>query len=57
MFFFKFFKREFGPGLLETHKRELTQLMQRDKNHPSVVIWSVANEPRSEDVNAENYFR
>jgi len=48
---------EFGPILLETHKQEMTQLMQRDKNHPSVVMWSVANEPRSEDVNAEEYFR
>ncbi|CAL8111716.1 unnamed protein product [Orchesella dallaii] len=48
---------EFGPGLLETHKRELTQLINRDKNRPSVVMWSVANEPRSEDPNAENYFR
>ncbi|ODN06660.1 Beta-glucuronidase [Orchesella cincta] len=47
----------FGPGLLETHKNELTRLIKRDKNRPSVVMWSVANEPRSEDPNAENYFR
>jgi len=47
----------FGSGLLEFHKNEMTQLIQRDKNHPSVVIWSVANEPRSEDANAEEYFR
>lgn len=49
--------REFGPALLETHKQDMTQLIQRDKNHPSVVMWSVANEPRSEDPNAEEYFR
>jgi len=54
---FRFNLSGFGPVLLETHKREMTQLIQRDKNHPSVVIWSVANEPRSEDSNAENYFR
>lgn len=47
----------FGEGLLETHKNELTQLIKRDKNRPSVVMWSVANEPRSEDPAAENYFR
>jgi beta-glucuronidase len=49
--------REFGPGLLETHKRELTQLVQRDKNRPSVVIWSIANEARSEVDQAESYFQ
>jgi len=48
---------EFGPDLLEVHKQEMTQLMQRDKNHPSVVMWSVANEPRSEEAAAEDYFR
>jgi len=48
---------EFGPELLETHKEDLRLLIQRDKNHPSVVMWSVANEPRSEDPNAEDYFR
>lgn len=49
--------RGFGSGLLETHKKELTQLINRDKNRPSVVIWSVANEPRSDDPAAENYFK
>jgi beta-glucuronidase len=29
----------------------------RDKNHPSVVIWSIANEPESDTEGAENYFR
>ncbi|CAL8111717.1 unnamed protein product [Orchesella dallaii] len=47
----------FGPGLLETHKNELTRLIKRDKNRASVVMWSVANEPRTEDPNSENYFR
>ncbi|NCU16049.1 beta-glucuronidase, partial [Lactobacillus paracasei] len=27
-----------------------------DKNHPSVIIWSIANEPESETEAAENYF-
>jgi beta-glucuronidase len=48
---------EFGPELLEVHKLEMTQLMKRDKNRPSVVMWSVANEPRSEEPAAEEYFR
>ncbi len=33
------------------------ELIQRDKNRPSVVMWSVANEPASELSVAESYFR
>jgi len=32
-------------------------LIHRDKNHPAVVMWSVANEPESQYSEAENYFR
>lgn len=30
---------------LDQCKRQVTGLVQRDKNHPSVITWSVANEP------------
>ncbi len=30
---------------LATCKRQLEELVERDKNHPSVIMWSVANEP------------
>ncbi|MCK4753278.1 MAG: beta-glucuronidase [Planctomycetes bacterium] len=30
---------------LENHKRALTELVARDKNHPCVIAWSIANEP------------
>lgn len=30
---------------LEQCKQQLTELVQRDKNHPSVIMWSIANEP------------
>ena len=30
---------------LETSQRMLRELVARDKNHPSVIMWSVANEP------------
>lgn len=33
--------------LLENHMSVLEQLIHRDKNHPSVIAWSVANEPYS----------
>jgi beta-glucuronidase len=31
--------------LLETHRRTLSALIERDRNHPSVILWSVVNEP------------
>jgi len=30
---------------LEMCKRQMEELVARDKNHPSVIMWSVANEP------------
>jgi beta-glucuronidase len=34
----------------------LEQLIHRDRNHPSVILWSVANEPRTQQQGAEEYF-
>ncbi len=39
------------------HAQAIRELIARDKNHPSVVLWSIANEPESETVEAEDYFR
>ncbi|KAF6203623.1 hypothetical protein GE061_001955 [Apolygus lucorum] len=47
----------YSDALLEKHKSSLTQMIQRDKNRPSVVIWSIANEPRSQHPQATAYFR
>ena len=41
---------------LEHHLEVMTELIQRDKNRPSVVMWSVANEPDSSDEKAKSYF-
>jgi beta-glucuronidase len=41
----------------EVHAQAIRELVARDKNHPSVVIWSIANEPESDSEGAENYFR
>jgi beta-glucuronidase len=41
----------------EVHAQAIRELISRDKNHPSVVLWSIANEPESETEEAENYFR
>ncbi|MCK0473596.1 beta-glucuronidase [Halalkalibacter sp. APA_J-10(15)] len=41
----------------EHHKEVIKELVARDKNHPSVVMWSVANEPASEEEGAYEYFK
>lgn len=38
------------------HAQVIRDLIARDKNHPSVVLWSIANEPESETEAAEKYF-
>jgi beta-glucuronidase len=42
---------------LEVHKNALSELIERDYNHPSVVMWSVANEPQSQIECCEKYFK
>ena len=37
----------FGDDLLKNHLTVMEELVARDKNRPSVVMWSIANEPRS----------
>lgn len=51
-----FLCREYNEELLENHKSNIEQLIHRDRNHPSVVMWSIANEPRSGLSNADWYF-
>jgi beta-glucuronidase len=41
----------------QVHVRAIRELIARDKNHPSVVLWSIANEPESDTEAAESYFR
>jgi beta-glucuronidase len=40
----------------EAHVQAIRELVARDKNHPSVVLWSIANEPESDTEGAERYF-
>ncbi|XP_058118648.1 beta-glucuronidase [Anopheles coustani] len=42
--------------LLQKHKSSIEQLIHRDRNHPSVVMWSIANEPRTSQSKANAYF-
>ena len=38
------------------HAQAIRELVARDKNHPSVVLWSIANEPESDTEQARDYF-
>lgn len=38
------------------HEQHLRELIARDKNHPSVVMWCIANEPASNEDGAREYF-
>lgn len=47
----------FFDSLLVKHKNSLTELIKRDKNRPSVIMWSAANEPRTQFPVARTYFK
>ncbi len=44
-----------GPAQ-QAHEQVIRELIARDKNHPSVVLWSIANEPESHTDEALDYF-
>ncbi|XP_054718490.1 beta-glucuronidase-like [Uloborus diversus] len=48
--------KNFNSELLQQHKEVIEELIRRDKNHPSVVAWSIANEPQSSKSQADKYF-
>ena len=47
----------FNDVLLKQHLLTISELIQRDKNRPSVAMWSIANEPQSQDPTALEYFK
>ncbi|KAM4620565.1 beta-glucuronidase isoform 1-T1 [Polymixia lowei] len=49
--------RSFRNASLDHHLVVMDELVRRDKNHPSVVMWSVANEPAAEMPPAGLYFK
>ena len=40
----------------QAHAQAITEMIQRDKNHPSVVMWCIANEPDAALKGAFEYF-
>jgi beta-glucuronidase len=45
-----------NAGTQDSHRRVIGELVARDKNHPCVVLWSIANEPESVTPEARAYF-
>jgi beta-glucuronidase len=59
-FFSKDLTGELGKSMdrrLENHLQEMRELVIRDRNHPCVVMWSVANEPDTKVEGCEYYFK
>jgi beta-glucuronidase len=51
-----FSEETIGRATQKLHQRAIQELIDRDKNHPSVVIWSIANEPESDTDASRDYF-
>ncbi len=51
-----FFEKETTPVLLEHHREVLKDMIKRDKNHASVIAWSILNEPETNHESATPYF-
>lgn len=52
-----FFEKETTPALLKNHLRAVEEMISRDKNHPSVIAWSLLNEPETTSDAAVPYFK
>ncbi len=52
-----FFKKEGLARRLKLCRQFTKEMIDRDKNHPSVVMWSLANEPHSKRAAAQGFFK
>ena len=52
-----FSKNIINEGTKKVHMEQLTELVNRDKNHPSVIMYSVANEANTHEQHALSYFK
>lgn len=50
-------KANYGDETLNHHLEVMKELVGRDKNHASVIMWSIANEPASDAAEADQYFK
>lgn len=51
-----FGQKEVKENGLLNHIETIRHLIARDKNHPSVIMWSLMNEPDCSDAGARTYF-
>lgn len=49
--------RNYTEPILEKAKSVIQEMIERDKNHPSVILWSLANEPIVDTDEGEEFFR
>jgi len=45
------------PAMAKNHMQALSEMYARDKNHPSIVMWSVANECAADTAKAARYWK
>ena len=51
------YEETFSDVTMRHHKAVMREMTSRDYNHPSVVMWSVANGPKSNTEATANYFK
>jgi beta-glucuronidase len=54
--FTTFSEETINAATREVHRQAIHELIARDKNHPCVVLWSIANEPESDTPGSRAYF-
>jgi beta-glucuronidase len=54
--FLTFSDETINAATQNTHRQAIREMIERDKNHPSVVLWSIANEPESVTPESRAYF-
>ena len=52
-----YFEKDTTPTLLKNHKQALEEMITRDKNHASVIAWSILNEPQCSSEGTAEYFK
>ncbi len=52
-----FFETDTVPKLQENHLKAVDEMIKRDKNHPSVIAFSLFNEPETTSTYAHDYFK
>lgn len=52
-----FFAAKTVPQLKQVHEQEIKEMIARDQRHPSVIAWSLFNEPESTTPESYDYFK